>query len=88
MIPTTLYDEPQKIIDTMYQIDREWIAHFPDFAFLLPDTYGTSFYFKNCPKDIFEKHIGCRFDSKDPFVAIPEYIDFIIKNGGDPLQKI
>ena len=87
MIPTTLYDEPQKIIDTMYQIDREWIDHFPDFSFLLPDTYGTSFYFKNCPKDIFEKHIGCRFDSKDPFVAIPEYVEFIIKNGGDPMKQ-
>lgn len=88
MIPTALYDEPQKIIDTMYAVDRQRAKHFPEFAILLPDTYGSSFYFKNCPQDIFESHTGCRFDSKDPMIAIPEYVDFVLKNGGDPMKKI
>jgi len=57
MIPTALYDKPEEIINAMYQVDREWAQHFPEFAILLPDTYGSSFYFKNCPRDIFESHI-------------------------------
>jgi nicotinate phosphoribosyltransferase len=52
MIPTTLVDEPQEIIDTMYRIDREWMNHNPELAILLPDTFGTSFYFKHAPDDI------------------------------------
>jgi nicotinate phosphoribosyltransferase len=80
MIPTALYDDPQEIIDTMYQVDREWMNHFPGLSVLLPDTYGTSFYLKNCPQDIIDGHDGNRFDSKDPMEAIPEYIDWLIKN--------
>ncbi len=52
MIPTAMVDEPQEIIDTMYRIDREWMNHNPELAILLPDTFGTSFYFKHAPDDI------------------------------------
>jgi hypothetical protein len=54
MIPTAFQDEPQKIIDAMYQVDRQWMKHFPELAILLPDTYGTTFYLKHAPKDIVE----------------------------------
>ena len=87
MIPTALYDDPQDIIDEMYEIDRKWATHHPDLAILLPDTYGTTFYQKNAPQDIIENHIGNRFDSKDPMVAIPEYIDWLVSNGIDPMEK-
>jgi len=80
MIPTALYDESQKIIDTMYEIDRQWMKHFPGMGILLPDTFGTSFYYKNCPQDILEDHSGTRFDSKDPLIAIPEYVNWLLEN--------
>ncbi|USN54476.1 MAG: hypothetical protein H6765_08130 [Candidatus Peribacteria bacterium] len=57
MIPTALVDDPQEIIDTMYQIDRQWAAHFPELSILLPDTYGTSFYLEHCPQDIAQNHV-------------------------------
>ena len=88
MIPTALQDNPQDIIDTMYDIDRQWMAHFPELAILLPDTFGTSFYYKNAPRDIIEGHVGTRFDSKDPIIAIPEYVDFLLANGQDPSKKM
>lgn len=88
MIPTALYDDPEKIIDTMYDIDRRWIKHFPTLGVLLPDTYGSSFYFKNCPQDIIKNHTGCRFDSKDPLVAIPEYVNWLLANWQNPQTKI
>ncbi len=54
MIPTALKDTPEDIISTMYDVDRQWMSHFPELAILLPDTYGTSFYYKNAPRDIIE----------------------------------
>ncbi len=88
MIPTALYDEPQKIIDTMYDIDRQWMKHFPWMGILLPDTFGTSFYYKNCPKDILKHHTWTRFDSKDPLIAISEYGNWLLENGENPQTKI
>ncbi|MBP7848467.1 nicotinate phosphoribosyltransferase, partial [Patescibacteria group bacterium] len=88
MIPTALYDDPQKIIDTMYNIDRQWMDHFGGLGILLPDTYGTSFYFDNCPEDIALRHSGNRFDSKDPMVGIPEYLAFLKKWNIDSHTKL
>lgn len=88
MIPTALYDDPQKIIDTMYDVDRQRGKHFPWLWILLPDTYGTSFYFDNCPEDIAQSHDGNRFDSKDPLIWIPEYIQFLQRFGIDPKTKV
>ena len=88
MIPTALKDEPEDIVDAMYRIDREWMAHYPELAILLPDTFGTSFYFKHAPEDIVKGHKGCRFDSKDPRASIPEYVDWLIAHGQDPKSRI
>ena len=89
MIPTALVDHPDDIIDTMYGVDRDWISHHgSELGLLLPDTYWSSFYFDNCPKDIIRTHRGTRFDSKDPMIWIPEYLEFLRKNGQDPLEKI
>lgn len=88
MIPTALFDTKQEIIDTMYDIDRRWMKHFPWLWILLPDTYGTSFYYENCPKDIIQNHNWTRFDSKDPLIAIPEYVNFLLENKVDPNSKV
>ena len=88
MIPTALHDNPEDIVNEMYEIDRKWAAHYPELAILLPDTYGTSYYLENCPEDIILSHVGMRFDSKDPMDAIPEYIDWLLENGQDPQTKI
>lgn len=77
MIPTAFEDTSEGIIARMYEVDRQWQAHYPELGILLPDTFGSSFYFANCPEDIAKKHTGCRIDSKDPLDAIPEYVDFL-----------
>ena len=88
MIPTALHDTPKAIISEMYGVDRKWQAHLPELALLLPDAYGTSFYLNNTPDDIMRWHTGMRFDSKDPMQAIPEYIDWLLKHGQDPMTKV
>ena len=87
MIPSALYDDPQDIINEMYEIDRKWQEHYPEMALLLPDTYWTSFYLKHATDDIIVNHTWNRFDSKDPMDAIPEYIDWLLENWQDPLTK-
>lgn len=88
MIPTALYDTKEEIVNAMYWVDREWAKFFPEYAVLLPDTYWSSFYFENCPDDVFQKHTWCRFDSKDPVEAILEYAKFVEERGGDIQKKI
>lgn len=88
MIPTAFEDEWSRIIDKMYEIDRQWMQHFPELAILLPDTFGSTFYYKHAPRDIIEGHTGVRFDSKDPMIAIPEYTKWILENDQDPMKKV
>jgi len=88
MIPTAFEDEWSRIIDKMYEIDRQWMQHFPELAILLPDTFGSTFYYKHAPRDIIEGHTGVRFDSKDPMIAIPEYTKWILENHQDPMKKV
>jgi len=87
MVTTALYDNPDNIINENYNVDIKWAKHFPELAILLPDTYGTTKYFENAPKEIIENHIWNRIDSKDPFKAIPEYINWLVSNGVDPMTK-
>ena len=88
MIPTAFEDTSEGIISKMYEIDRQWQAHFPELGILLPDTFGSSFYFAHAPEDIARAHTGCRIDSKDPMIAIPEYQEFLRKWDIDPKTKI
>jgi len=87
MVTTALYDNPDDIINENYNVDIKWAKHFPELAILLPDTYGTTKYFENAPKEIITSHIWNRIDSKDPFKAIPEYINWLISNWVDPMTK-
>ncbi len=86
MIPTALSDNPFNITKNIYEIDSKWQEHHKGLGILLPDTYGSSFYFENCPTDIAKNHDWIRLDSKDPMIWIPEYIDFLIKNDRDPMD--
>lgn len=88
MIPTALHDTPEAIVSEMYSVDSKWQKHFPELALLLPDWYGTSFYLMHAPEEIIQQHTGMRFDSKEPMQAIPEYIDWLLKHGQDPMSKI
>jgi nicotinate phosphoribosyltransferase len=92
MIPTATVHTSDEIINMMYDIDRQWMKHHRGLGILLPDTFGTTFYFQNAVKygamDIIQWHSGCRHDSKDPMVGIPEYVDWLKQNDRDPQSVI
>ncbi|HWT67110.1 MAG TPA: nicotinate phosphoribosyltransferase [Terracidiphilus sp.] len=53
---------------------------------LLPDTYGTTQFLDHAPQWV-ARWTGQRIDSKDPFIAGDEYIDWLIARGLDPRSK-
>jgi nicotinate phosphoribosyltransferase len=53
---------------------------------LLPDTFGTTQFLQNAP-DWVCRWTGQRIDSKDPFIAGDEYIQWLTAHGCDPRSK-
>ena len=54
---------------------------------MLPDTYGTTQFLEGAP-DWVAEWTGQRVDSKDPFVAGDEYIEWLRARGKDPQSKL
>jgi len=53
---------------------------------LLPDTFGSTQFFNNAP-DWVADWTGQRADSKDPFIAGDEYINWLMRHNQDPRKK-
>jgi nicotinate phosphoribosyltransferase len=54
---------------------------------MLPDTYGTTQFLEGAP-DWVADWTGQRMDSKNPFVAGDEYIEWLQKRGRNPAKKL
>lgn len=54
---------------------------------MLPDTYGTTQFLEDAPEWVAD-WTGQRADSKDPYIAGDEYIDWLERRGKDPRQKL
>ena len=54
---------------------------------MLPDTFGTTQFLADAP-DWVANWTGQRADSKDPYVAGDEYIDWLKARGRDPREKL
>ncbi|MGH9536619.1 MAG: nicotinate phosphoribosyltransferase [Terriglobales bacterium] len=54
---------------------------------MLPDTFGTTQFLQNAPEWAAD-WTGQRIDSKDPFVAGDEYIEWLKARGRDPRSKL
>ncbi len=53
---------------------------------MLPDTFGTTQFLEDAPAWVLD-WTGQRVDSKPPMEAGDEYIDWIVRRGGDPTTK-
>jgi nicotinate phosphoribosyltransferase len=54
---------------------------------MLPDTFGTTQFLRDAP-DWVAEWTGQRVDSKDPYVAGEEYIQWLLERGRDPRSKL
>jgi nicotinate phosphoribosyltransferase len=71
-----------------YEVLRLWQAMYGGaMRVMLPDTYGSTRFFRDAP-DWAADWTGVRLDSKDPFVAGDEALDFFARHGRDPREKL
>jgi nicotinate phosphoribosyltransferase len=73
---------------SQYQVLELWQQTYEGaLRIMLPDTFGTTQFLEGAP-DWAADWTGQRVDSKDPYVAGDEYIDWLISRGRDPMKKL
>lgn len=87
MALAALADSDEELEQAQYRMLGLWQQTYQgELLILLPDTFGTTQFLKNAP-DWVSRWTGQRIDSKDPFVAGDEYIEWLRERGCDPRKK-
>ena len=87
MALAALADNEDDLKSAQYRLLELWQQTYQgELLILLPDTFGTTQFFRDAP-DWVCRWTGQRIDSKDPFVAGDEYIDWLAGHGCDPRKK-
>lgn len=87
MALAALANNDDELRSAQYQFLELWQQSYQgELLILLPDTFGTAQFLRHAP-DWVANWTGQRVDSKDPFVAGDEYIDWLKQRGRDPRQK-
>jgi nicotinate phosphoribosyltransferase len=75
--------------DSQYEVLRLWIEMYGGAMMIaLPDTFGSTQFYRNAPAWVAKAISGIRLDSKDPFAGGDEAIQFFANAGEDPLGKL
>lgn len=73
----------------LYEVLEKWQRLYGHKALImLPDTFGSEYFFHNIPKHYLRDYRGIRQDSGDPFAQGENYIQMYHEEGIDPLQKL
>ena len=73
---------------SQYHVLEMWQRTYQgELLIMLPDTFGTTQFLQNAPNWAAD-WTGQRIDSKDPFVAGDEYIEWLKARGRDPRTKL
>ncbi|HEY4052058.1 MAG TPA: nicotinate phosphoribosyltransferase [Acidobacteriaceae bacterium] len=87
MALAALANNADELKTAQYRVLEMWQETYQgEILIMLPDTFGTTQFLANAP-DWVAGWTGQRIDSKDPFVAGDEYIEWLKKRGRDPRQK-
>jgi nicotinate phosphoribosyltransferase len=80
--------DDQELKTAQYRLLDLWQQTYQgELLILLPDTFGTTQFLRNAP-DWAADWTGQRADSKDPFLAGDEYIEWLEQRKRDPRQKL
>jgi len=80
-------DTDEEIRSAQYRMLELWQQTYQgELLIMLPDTFGTTQFLENAPEWVAD-WTGQRIDSKDPFVAGNEYIQWLQRRGRDPQRK-
>ncbi len=79
---------PMPVKQAQYEVLRLWQETYGGaLRVMLPDTFGTTQFLRDAPEWVSD-WTGLRVDSKDPFIAGQEYLDWLRKRGQDPATKL
>lgn len=88
MAMAALTTDDAALKESQYQVLELWQRSYGgSLLIMLPDTFGTTQFLESAP-DWVADWTGQRVDSKDPFVAGDEYIDWLVARGRDPRSKL
>jgi nicotinate phosphoribosyltransferase len=87
MAMAALANSEEELHASQYKVLELWQKSYGgELLILLPDTFGTTQFLEGAP-DWVADWTGQRCDSKDPFVAGDEYIEWLLRRGRDPRRK-
>ena len=88
MVMAALAEDDAELRDSQYRVLELWQQTYEGaLRVMLPDTFGTTQFLNGAP-DWVADWTGQRVDSKDPYVAGDEYIDWLETRGRDPKEKL
>lgn len=74
---------------SQYEVLRLWKETYGGaMLVMLPDTYGSTQFFRDAPDWVAREYKGVRLDSKDPWIGGDEVIEFFRSRGEDPREKL
>ena len=88
MVVAALANDDDDLRASQYHVLELWQQTYEGaLRVMLPDTFGTTQFLANAP-DWVADWTGQRVDSKDPYVAGDEYIQWLKQRGRDPREKL
>jgi len=88
MVMAALANNDEELKASQYKVLELWQQTYDgELRIMLPDTFGTTQFLEGAP-DWAADWTGQRVDSKDPYVAGDEYIEWIKSRGRDPHKKL
>jgi nicotinate phosphoribosyltransferase len=88
MVMAALANDNEELKASQYRVLELWQQTYEGaLLVMLPDTFGTTQFLAGAP-DWVADWTGQRVDSKDPYVAGDEYIDWLSQRGRDPRDKL
>jgi nicotinate phosphoribosyltransferase len=87
MALAALANTDDELRSAQYRLLELWQQSYQgELLILLPDTFGTTQFLRDAPEWVAD-WTGQRIDSKDPFIAGDEYIEWLRARGRDPRRK-
>jgi nicotinate phosphoribosyltransferase len=81
-------DDDESLKASQYHVLELWQKTYDgSLRIMLPDTFGTTQFLKGAP-DWTADWTGQRVDSKDPYIAGDEYVEWLKARGRDPHEKL
>ncbi len=88
MVMAALAENDEQLKASQYRMLEMWQNTYQgSLLIMLPDTFGTTQFLRGAP-DWAANWTGQRMDSKDPFIAGDEFIEWLKARGRDPRDKL